>query len=303
MAQPAGLTSSSGLPSRLADVSAVTATPFGGDAIDLDGVARNARFLAEAGVRVIVCGGNTGEFYSLSPEELRAIVEATVSSVPSDTLVVSGAGYRPELAVRFAREGLSAGAGAVMLHYPIHPFVGEEGLARYYVEVAEGVEAPLVLYVRGPHLSQRVLEAVLAGAEIVCVKYAVADLVAFARLAAAAPELTWVCGLAETWAPFFWEAGARGFTSGLVNVAPALSLGLQAALRAGDRAEALRLWHQALPFEQLRARHGDANNVAVVKAALDLVGLAGGPPRPPLSALSGEDTAELERILAEWGLR
>lgn len=300
MAQPAGLTSTSGLVSRLADVSAVTTTPFDGEAIDLDGVARNARFLADAGVRVIVCGGNTGEFYSLSVEELGAVVEATVSAVPADVLVVSGSGYRPGLAVRFAREGLAAGAGAVMLHYPIHPFLGEEGLARYYVEVGRAVEAPLVLYVRGPHLSERVLEAVVSGAEVVCVKYAVADVLAFGRLVAAVPELAWVCGLAETWAPFFWQAGARGFTSGLVNVAPGISLALRDALRAGDAAEALRHWHRALPFERLRACHQDANNVAVVKAALDRVGLAGGLPRPPLSPLSDEDGAELDRILAEW---
>ena len=162
--------------------------------------------------------------------------------------------------------------------------------------------APLALYVRSPQFSERVLEAVLERAEVLGVKYAVADLAAFGRLAAAAPELAWVSGLAETWAPFFWQAGARGFTSGLGNVAPALALALRDALRTGDLQETMRLWRELLPFEQLRSRHREANNIAVVKAALDRLGLAGGPPRPPLSPLRDEDAAELERILAAWGV-
>ncbi len=111
-----------------------------------------------------------------------------------------------------------------------------------------------------------------------------------------------VGGLAETWAPFCWQAGARGFTSGLGNVAPALALALRDALRTGDLQEAMRLWRELLPFEQLRSRHREANDIAVVKAALDRVGLAGGPPQPPLSPLRDEDAAALEHILAAWGV-
>src|SRR5213593_22975 len=48
---------------QLEDVCAVTVTPFDDGGIDLDGVARNARHLTDGGVRVVVCGGNTGEFY------------------------------------------------------------------------------------------------------------------------------------------------------------------------------------------------------------------------------------------------
>ncbi len=288
------------LSEQLRDVSAVSVTPFSNGGVDLEGVASNARFLAAAGVRVIVCGGNTGEFYALSPAELRAIVEATVAAVPPETLVIGGTGYRPEVAIELAAEAVAAGAGAVMLHYPVNPGLGEEGLARYYAEIAAWVAAPLVLYVRGPLLTERVLEPVRG--ELAGVKYAVPDLAGFARLAAAAPELVWICGLAEGWAPFFWQAGASGFTSGLANVAPRLALALRDALRTGDTAAAMQLWWELLPFEQLRDRHARANDVAVVKAALDRVGLAGGPARPPLSSLSEEDAAELDGILAAWGL-
>jgi 4-hydroxy-tetrahydrodipicolinate synthase len=287
---------------QLEDVSAVTVTPFAGDGVDLDGVAGNARFLDDAGIRLIVCGGNTGEFYALTPAELRAVVEETVAAVSRETLVIAGTGYRPELAAQLGRAGLEAGAGAIMLHWPLNPGLGEEGLARYYAAVIGAIDGPVVLYVRGPQLTGRVLETARAAGELVGVKFAVPDVAAFALLAAKAPELAWICGLAEGWAPFFWAAGAAGFTSGLTCVAPTKSLALRDALRAGDRAAVLQVWRELLPFEQLRDRHARANDVAVVKHALDRRGLAGGPVRPPLSPLSEEDAAELDEILAEWDL-
>jgi 4-hydroxy-tetrahydrodipicolinate synthase len=285
---------------QLEDVCAVTVTPFDGGGIDLDGVARNARHLTDGGVRVVVCGGNTGEFYALSPDELRAVVEATVASVPDGTLVLGGTGHRRELAARIARDALAAGAGAVMLHYPVNPGLGEEGLARYYAELVAEVDGPVVLYVRGPLLTERVLEAAAASGGLAGVKYAVADPAAFGLLAAAAPELAWVCGLAERWAPIFWHAGARGFTSGLACVAPGRALALRDALRAGDTELTNRIWRELVPFEELRDRHGRANDVAVVKAALDRVGLTGGDVRAPLGPLSDADRADLDAILDSW---
>ena len=34
------------------------------------------------------------------------------------------------------------------------------------------------------------------------------------------PQIVWVGGLAEVWAPPLYAVGARGFTSGLINVWP-----------------------------------------------------------------------------------
>jgi 4-hydroxy-tetrahydrodipicolinate synthase len=86
-----------------------------------------------------------------------------------------------------------------------------------------------------------------------------------------------------------------------VNVAPALSLAMLDALERGDYDEAMRLWRQIGPFEELRARHSNGNNVPVVKEAMSLLGLLGNPSvRPPLAALSGEDKETLRQLLDAW---
>jgi 4-hydroxy-tetrahydrodipicolinate synthase len=132
---------------------------------------------------------------------------------------------------------------------------------------------------------------------VVGIKYAVPDPIRFASLAAAVDRLTWVCGLAESWAPFFWVGGAEGFTSGLVSIAPECSLELLARLRQGDFANAMEMWRLVKPIEDLRARRDNANNVSALKEALAQLGLCGRAVRPPISELPADERAEVTEIL------
>ena len=107
-------------------------------------------------------------------------------------------------------------------------------------------------------------------------------------------RLTWICGVAESWAPFFWPGGATGFTSGLVNLTADFSLGMLAALDAGDYAQTMSLWNTVRPFEELRARHNNGNNVSVVKEAMAQMDLCQATVRPPIT--------EVSQILVQLGL-
>jgi len=82
----------------------------------------------------------------------------------------------------------------------------------------------------------------------------------------------WLCGLAEGWAAPFYVVGARGFTSGLVNVHPQLSLETHAALEKGDYAKARDLVRRIGGFEKMRTKFGNGANVTVVKEAMRELG-------------------------------
>ena len=94
-------------------------------------------------------------------------------------------------------------------------------------------------------------------------------------------RLTWLAGAAELTAPAFWAVGARGFTSGLANVSPALALAMLEALRENDFVAAMQVWESARRFEELRLADGSADNVSVVKEALAQLGLCRADVRPP----------------------
>lgn len=294
----------SDLQKRLATVIAIAVTPFddGGNVAEKTYAELVAR-LVGAGVDVLTANGNTGEFYALSAGEARRCVEVTVEHA-GDALVTAGVGLDVAAAADAARHARTAGAELVMVHQPVHPFQTDEGWVSYHREIADAVpELGVVLYLRDPAVTAQQLSRLLAACpNVVAIKYAVPNPTALAQLVRATGDrsVTWLCGLAETWAPFFWLAGVRGFTSGLVNVVPELSLSMLAHLRAGDHAAAMDLWWRLKPFEDLRARDRSALNVSVVKEALAQRGLCSAAVRPPISTLSDADRERVGRTLRDW---
>jgi 4-hydroxy-tetrahydrodipicolinate synthase len=115
------------------------------------------------------------------------------------------------------------------------------------------------------------------------------------------PSIVWVGGLAEIWAPAFYAVGARGFTSGLINVWPERSVAINAALENGDFGDANALIRGMSAFEALRADERTGANVSIVKAALKFLGQDCGRPRVPAAwPLTAEADRRLSVLLSEW---
>lgn len=290
----------------LAGVVAITVTPFDDEGrIDDGAYAALVGRLADGGVPVVTPNGNTSEFYTLSPAEVRRGAEITAGAAGS-AVVLCGVGYDLETAVAQARHAQSIGAAGVMVHQPVHPYLSLDGWVEYHRVIADAVPSlGVVPYVRNPRIGGAQLAA-LAGAcdNVVGVKYAVADPALFAGAArdAGLDRLVWVAGLAELSAPGYYAVGARGFTSGLANVTPELALRLHEALARGDFPAGMEVWSLIRRFEELRAAHDTANNVSVVKEALAQLGLCRPEVRPPSRVLSDAERKEVGEVLTTWGL-
>lgn len=291
----------------LADVVAIPVTPFAEDG----SVARDThrallRRLLDGGITTITSNGNTGEFYALTPEERRLVTELTMDEVGGRAVVLVGVGHDLPTAIDSARHARELGAAMVMVHQPVHPYVSSAGWVDYHRAIAESVpELGVVPYIRNERLSgARLAELADQCPNVMGVKYAVPDAARFAGFArdAGLDRFVWVAGLAEPYAPSYFSAGAAGFTSGLVNVAPAVSRDMIEALRAGDFPGAMKVWEQIRRFEELRAAHGNANNVTVVKEALAALGLCRRDVRPPSKPLPADERAEVAAIAGGWSI-
>ncbi|MFD5247632.1 dihydrodipicolinate synthase family protein [Amycolatopsis sp. NPDC058340] len=285
---------------RLSGVVAIPVTPFDADgAVDSEAYGHLVDRVLTVGVEVVTPNGNTGEFYALDEAETRHCLEVTVKAAAGRASVVAGVGHDVRTAIGAARHARDAGAGLVMIHQPVHPYVSAEGWVEYHRAIAAAVpELGVVLYVRDARIEGEQLAKLADAAEnVIGVKYAVPDPVRFASVArdAGIDRFVWIAGLAELSAPGYFAVGATGFTSGLVNVAPELSLEMFRALRDGDFTGAMAVWERIRPFEELRAAEGSANNVSVVKEALAQLGLCRADVRPPSRALTG---AEGEQVAA-----
>lgn len=289
----------------LADVVAIPVTPFDADgALDASTYRALLRRLLDAGVTTLTPNGNTSEFYTLTPEERRRETELTVEEAAGRAAVVVGVGLDTATAVASARHAAEAGADMVMVHQPVHPYLSRGGWVDYHRAIADAVpDLGVVPYLRTPLIDGATLARLGERCpNVIGVKYALPDAARFGAVArdAGLDRFVWVAGLAELYAPPYWALGATGFTSGLVNVAPRLSLGMLRALREGDRAGAMRLWQRVRRFEDLRAAEQSAHNVTVVKEAMATLGLCRRDVRPPGRPLTPAERAEVAAAIEGW---
>lgn len=259
--------------------------------------------VAKAGIHNIVAAGNTGEFYALTPDEILRVYEAAIEGVNGKAPVTAAIGRSQREALSMARQAKDMGASAVMSHQPVDPFAAPQSQIDYFIGLAEGSELPLVAYVRADGFSVDDMVRLSSHPNVAGIKFATTDIMLLSRaIAASDPNgALYVCGLAESWAPAFSAVGARGFTSGLVNVAPQFSLQVLDALTAGDFDAARKIVEKIELFERLRTRYRNGANVTVVKEAMEILGLTVGPVRAPgLARLDKQDRATLEGLLASW---
>lgn len=294
------------LRTRLSTVVGIPVVPYtADDRIDHGCAAELTRRLVDNGLTVLTPNGNTGEFYALSPEERRAILHTVIDASASST-IVAGVGFDVATASADARYAADAGAHAIMIHQPVLPYLSPAGWVRYNATIAAAVpELGVVPYLSSTAVSgAHVAELVAQAPNVVAIKYSVPDPVVFATVRAEAvadgADIVWIAGLAESYAPSYWQAGARGFTSGLINVAPALSLQMIEALRRADYDGATDIWRRIRSFEHLRTRNRSADNVSVVKEAMARLGLCRADVRAPSAPLDAAVRAEVADAISGW---
>jgi 4-hydroxy-tetrahydrodipicolinate synthase len=291
----------------LAGISGILVTPF--DAQDRLAPAKLKPIVeraVRAGVHALVANGNTGEFYGLTTKEAETMVHAAAEHNAKRALLIGGVGRSIHDAITLTKASREAGAEALMVHQPPDPFVAPRGVVSYVQRIADaGGGLPIMLYLRNDGIGLDAIEKLCAVPGVAGVKWACPTPLRLAEaIRRCSPEIVWVDGLAEPWAPPFYAVGARGFTSGLINVWPEHSVAIHAALDAGDYARAQKLIQVMVPFEELRAEEQNGTNVTVVKAALQLIGEDCGATRPPAAwPLSEVQLQKLRNVLAAWGLK
>jgi dihydrodipicolinate synthase/N-acetylneuraminate lyase len=292
---------------KLVGVHAYLVTPFTeNDEVDIEGLIGNTRFLEERGVSIVVPAGGTGEFDSLTQMERREAIGAVLESSRGETVVIAPVGGSLKDAIELA-EYAEDKKGEFLIVRPPKITARDDGLLDYYRKIIERVSLGVIIHrLPGAAASFEVIRQLADLEKVVAVKDEAEDIHWFREMAEAlGNRLLPVCGGVaggEMDAPFYYTLGARAFSSGVVNFIPELPLQLHDALMAGDYATAHELRKKLGPLQELRSRRERTNSIPVIKEALDLLGLRGGPLRPPLSPLIPEDKDDLREILMNLGL-
>jgi 4-hydroxy-tetrahydrodipicolinate synthase len=254
--------------------------------------------LYAAGMRVFLPAAGTGEFHSLSADEIVEIVRVTRDASGSDAQIFAPVGMQIGEAIDVARRSIDAGATGIMFMPLVHPYISDSGARDYYLEVIRSVARPTLVYKKVPVPSNALLLELADNPHVVGVKYAINELHEFRKTVLAdRGRIEWLCGSAEKFAPYYMLAGSTGYTTGAGNLCPHLTLAMHAAFSAGEWEEGMRLQKILLPIEDYRAREGDSYNVSMLKQAVRLLGEDLGPVRPPQRKLTAAEAADIETLM------
>jgi 5-dehydro-4-deoxyglucarate dehydratase len=276
-------------------------TPFQSDlSLDLEALESNVNEMIRFGFCSLVAAGGTGEMYSMSPGENIEVVRRTVAVVDGKMPVIGGVGFNARIASEMAREMEKAGADALLVMPPYYVNAPIDGLLEYYAAVGRASGLPLALYSRDwavftPDMVARLAEK-MPTLEIW--KDGQGDARKYQRIMAkVGNRLAWLGGIGDDCVAPYFAIGVQGYTSSISNVAPKLSLALAEAGLKRDFATLNRLADKYVhPLYALRDRKR-GYEVSVMKKMMDLIGLNGGPVRPPLEDVTEADTAPIRSLV------
>lgn len=250
----------------------------------------------------LFAAGGTGEFFSLTPGEVGAVVRAAVAETNGRVPVISGCGYGTEIAVGIARDAEAARADGVLLLPPYLVNSTQVGLAAHIEAVCRSTGLGVIVYNRDNAIVNDETLARLCerNPNLVGYKDGVGDIELMTRIyARMGDRLTYIGGLptAETFAVPYLTMGVTTYSSAIFNFMPEWALAFYRAVRADDRAEVLKqLQDFVLPYIALRNRSA-GYAVSIVKAGCRLVGRDAGPVRSPLTDLTEAEEAELRTLI------
>jgi 4-hydroxy-2-oxoglutarate aldolase len=293
----------------LRGVFAPATTPFDpvtGEAAVVSMRANLRRWLA-APLAGVVLFGSTGEGPLLDEDEKVRLTAATRDVVDGGRLLLAGTGAESTRATIRATAAVAAeGADAVLVQPPAYfrPAMTPEALRDHYLAVADASPVPVILYQVPPRFSTVELAAGLVGElarhpNIAGIKDSHGDLKALAALVDACGGNAQV--LVGSGAVLYGalEAGAVGGILAVALLAPEECAALCRAYAEGRLADAGRIQERLAPLH--RAIVADLG-ISGMKAALDELGMHGGPPRPPLKPLRAKDLPRARDALAAAGM-
>lgn len=292
-------------------------TPEGG--LDEAGLRRNMRHYTD-GLHIdgIFCAGTMGEFWALTKEERKRVVEIVVNEARGKCKVIAHTGHHsPNETIDLTRHAQDAGADFAVLINPYYPVAGEQGMYDWFAAVSARTDIGIWMFdtgFAGCSLSAP-LTARIAELENVCGIKVSRPLSHYAEVKRLCGDRIVLSHPSETeWLTLMRDYGARVHMS---SAAPylmqtpdwrlmqkytelALSGRFEEAAVVRDELDPVREVHEKWMREPwLKSQ---LIPIAYLKAWTEMMGLAAGPVRAPLVQITDAERQELRADLERCGL-
>jgi 4-hydroxy-2-oxoglutarate aldolase len=266
----------------------------------------NLRRWVQEPIDGIVLFGSTGEGALLDEDEKVRLTAMSRDVVPAGFPLIAGASAESTRGTaRLAQRLAAEGADIVLVHPPAYfgPYLPVAALLDHFRAVADASPVPVLLY-HIPKYTKVTLEAGFVGElmrhpNVAGLKDSSGDIKRFADYTSACEK---GCRLFVGNGSLLYtalELGAAGGILAIAVIVPALCAELVQQFREGHTQQAGRIQARLTPLhKEIVAPFGAAG----IKAALDLLGWAGGPPRLPIRGLPERDRQQVARVMQEAGV-
>ncbi len=270
-------------------------TPFTPDgALDEERAEDLARHLVLTGSEGLVVAGTTGESPTLSLEERERLYYAVRKGAGSIPVYVGTGSNDTRHTVELSRKAEDWGADGLLVVTPYYNKPPQEGLLRHFVQVAQAVSLPIILYNVPGRTGSSVEPGTVAQIarrcpNVVAVKEASGHLGVMSGLHQECPDVLVFAGDDALFYPAL-AIGAHGVVSVAAHVVGPEMVQLLKAYKSGRIAEA-REWHFRLEpiFRDLFCW----SNPIPVKWVLNRLNITVGPVRDPLVYPSNTQALEV----------
>ena len=250
----------------------------------------------------IVLGSN-GEWVFLNEAERMEVLRTARQAIPSDNLMIAGtAAESTRHTINMTEQAATIGADVAIIVNPNYykSQMTKDVLVNHYCNVADRSPIPIVIYnmplATGMDLSADLLVELSQHPNIIGVKDTGGNIAKMGETVRRAdPSFQVLSGSVN----FFYPSMAIGVTGGilaLANIAPEASVSLFELFHQRRIDEGRELHLRMLPVNlAVTSRWG----VSGLKAAMDMLGYYGGPPRLPLLPLDEERRSQLRDVLRQ----
>ena len=257
-------------------------------------------------LRGYVVLGSNGESVLLTEEEKLSVFESARDVIPQEKLMIAGVGCESTAqTVTLAKRSAEIGVNAVLVITPSYykNRMTPEALNVHFRTVADACPVPVVVYnmpaCTGIDLSAETVAALAEHPNIIGIKDSGGNIIKIGQIIRMAnSDFQVLAGSASFLLPAL-SVGAVGGILALANIAPAECLAIRKHFMDGDLEKARELQVRMIPVNNAITREG---GVPALKAAMDMLGLQGGPVRQPLLPLSDEEKERLRTILHDGGV-
>lgn len=262
---------------------------------------RVAWFLEQQVSAVFVAGG-TGEFFSLSQDEYRQIVQASASVVTGKVPLLSSIGRSIPEAVAFASLAEEAGVDALLLMPPYLTQAPAEGVYQYAKAIMQQTKLPVIYYNRANGiLSSHYLQKLADECpNLIGLKDGTGNMQDLNEtIKTIGDRLVYIGGVptAEIIAEAYMAIGVNTYSSAVFNFVPKLANLFYTNLREGNRELIAKITKEFfIPFVRLRSRN-KGYAVSLIKAGAKLINKNAGDVRSPLVMPTAEEVEQLRQII------